>query len=74
MFKHPKTGIQYPRNWLTLATAQEKKDVGFIEVTYSGSHKDGKYYIIIQKVLQFMMQVKGQLQLQKVQLQKILQI
>ena len=44
-FKHPKTGIQYPRNWLTLATAQEKKDVGFIEVTYSGSHKDGEYYI-----------------------------
>ena len=29
-FKHPTTGIQYPRNWLTLATAQEKKDVGFI--------------------------------------------
>ena len=44
-FKHPTTGIQYPRNWLTLATAQEKKDVGFIEITYSGSHKDDKYYI-----------------------------
>ena len=44
-FKHPKTGIQYPRNWLTLATAQEKKDVGFIEITFSGSHKDDKYYI-----------------------------
>ena len=25
-FKHPTTGIQYPRNWLTLATnSQEKK-------------------------------------------------
>ena len=43
-FKHPKTGIQYPRNWLTLATAQEKKDVGFIEITFSGSYKDDKYY------------------------------
>ena len=44
-FKHPTTGIQYPRNWLTLATAQEKKDVGFIELTFSGSYKDSKYYI-----------------------------
>ena len=43
-FKHPKTGIQYPRNWLNLATAQEKKDVGFIEITFSGSYKDDKYY------------------------------
>ena len=44
-FKHPTTGIQYPRNWLTLATAQEKKDVGFIELTFSGADKDDKYYI-----------------------------
>ena len=44
-FKHPTTGIQYPRNWLTLATAQEKRDVGFIEITFSGSYKDDKYYI-----------------------------
>ena len=44
-FKHPKTGIQYPRNWLNLATAQEKKDVGFIELTFSGTDKDDKYYI-----------------------------
>ena len=43
--KHPKTGIQYPRNWLNLATAQEKKDVGFIELTISGADKDDKYYI-----------------------------
>ena len=43
-FKHPTTGLQYPRNWLTLATAQEKKDVGFIEITFSGSYKDDKYY------------------------------
>ena len=43
-FKHPTTGIQYPKNWLTLATAQEKTDVGFIEVTFSGSHKDPEYY------------------------------
>ena len=44
-FKHPKTGIQYPRNGLNLATAQEKKDVGFIELTFSGADKDDKYYI-----------------------------
>ena len=44
-FKHPKTGIQYPRNWLNLATAQEKKDAGFIELTFSGTDKDDKYYI-----------------------------
>ena len=43
-FKHPKTGIQYPRNWLSLASDSEKASVGFIEVTYSGSHKDGEYY------------------------------
>ena len=43
-FKHPKTGIQYPRNWLNLASDSEKASVGFIEVTYSGSHKDGVYY------------------------------
>ena len=44
-FKHPTTGIQYPRNWLTLATEQEKKDVGFIEKTISGAYKDDKYYL-----------------------------
>ena len=43
-FKHPTTGIQYPRNWLNLASDSEKTSVGFIEVTYSGSHKDGEYY------------------------------
>ena len=43
-FKHPTTGIQYPRNWLNLASDSEKASVGFIEVTYSGSHKSGEYY------------------------------
>ena len=43
-FKHPTTGIQYPRNWLNLASNSEKASVGFIEVTYSGSHKSGEYY------------------------------
>ena len=43
-FKHPTTGIQYPRNWLTLASDSEKASVGFIEITYSGSHKKGEYY------------------------------
>ena len=44
-FKHPTTGIQYPRNWLSLASDSEKTSVGFIEITYSGSHKNGEYYI-----------------------------
>ena len=43
-FKHPTTGIQYPRNWLNLATDSEKTSVGFIEVTYSGTHKSPDYY------------------------------
>ena len=43
-FKHPTTGIQYPRNWLNLASDSEKSSVGFIEVTYSGSHKNSDYY------------------------------
>ena len=43
-FKHPTTGIQYPRNWISLASDSEKAAIGLIEVTYSGSHKDGEYY------------------------------
>tara|TARA_B100000073_G_scaffold326073_1_gene310409 strand:- start:25 stop:885 length:861 start_codon:yes stop_codon:yes gene_type:complete len=44
-FKHPTTGIQYPRNWLNLANDSEKASVGFVEVKYSGAYKDDKYYI-----------------------------
>ena len=43
-FKHPTTGIQYPRNWITLASDSEKAAIGLIEVTYTGSHKDNEYY------------------------------
>ena len=43
-FKHPTTGLQYPRNWITLATNSEKSDAGIIEVTYSGAYKDSDYY------------------------------
>ena len=43
-FKHPTTGIQYPRNWLNLASDSEKASVGFIEITYSGSNKNSEYY------------------------------
>ena len=43
-FKHPTTGIQYPRNWLNLASNSEKTSVGFIEITYSGTHKNSEYY------------------------------
>jgi len=44
-FKHPTTGLQYPRNWINLATDSEKSAIGLIEVTYSGSHGDQDYYI-----------------------------
>ena len=44
-FKHPTTGIQYPRNWITLASNSEKAAIGLIEVTYSGSYGDSEYYI-----------------------------
>jgi len=44
-FKHPTTGNQYPRNWITLATDSEKAAIGLIEVTYSGSNGDSEYYI-----------------------------
>ena len=43
-FKHATTGIQYPRNWLNLASDSEKASVGFIEITYSGSNKNSEYY------------------------------
>ena len=44
-FKHPTTGIQYPRNWITLASNSEKAAIGLIEITYSGSYGDSEYYI-----------------------------
>ena len=44
-FKHPTTGIQYPRNWLNLASNSEKASAGFIEVTYTGSNGNGDFYI-----------------------------
>ena len=43
-FKHPTTGLQYPRNWITLATNSEKTAIGLIEVTYSGSHGNADFY------------------------------
>ena len=44
-FKHPTTGTQYPRNWITLSSDSEKAAIGLIEVTYSGSNGDSEYYI-----------------------------
>jgi hypothetical protein len=44
-FKHPTTGNQYPRNWITLATDSEKSAIGLIEVSYSGSYGESEYYI-----------------------------
>ena len=44
-FKHPTTGLQYPRNWISLATDSEKSAIGLIEITVSGTYKDSDYYI-----------------------------
>ena len=43
-FKHPTTGLQYPRNWITLATNSERQAAGVYEITYSGNTKDSEYY------------------------------
>ena len=43
-FKHPTTGNQYRRTWITLATDSERAGIGLIEVTYSGSYGDQAYY------------------------------
>ena len=43
-FKHPTTGLQYPRNWITLATNSERQAAGVYEITYSGDTKDSEYY------------------------------
>ena len=37
-------GYQYPANWIQNATDAEKSAIGLVEVTISGSPKDGEYY------------------------------
>ena len=37
-------GFQYPSNWIQNATDAEKSAIGLVEVTISGSPKDGEYY------------------------------
>ena len=37
-------GFQYPRNWIQNATDAEKSAIGLVEITISGSPKDGEYY------------------------------
>ena len=36
--------LQYPRNWIPNATAEEKSAIGLVEVTISGSQKNSDYY------------------------------
>ena len=36
--------LQYPRNWIQNATAEEKSAIGLVEVTISGSRKNSDYY------------------------------
>ena len=43
-FVHPVTGNQHPRRWLNLATDSELTAAGIIEITYTGTHKNSRYY------------------------------
>jgi len=36
--------LQYPRNWISNATAEEKSAIGLVEVTISGGQKSSDYY------------------------------
>ena len=36
--------LQYPRNWIQNATAEEKSAIGLVEVTISGGRKSSDYY------------------------------
>ena len=36
--------LQYPRNWIQNATAEEKSAIGLVEVTISGGQKSNDYY------------------------------
>ena len=36
--------LQYPRNWIQNATAEEKSAIGLVEVTISGVQKNSAYY------------------------------
>ena len=36
--------LQYPRNWIQNATAEEKSAIGLVEVTISGGQKNSAYY------------------------------
>lgn len=37
-------GVQYPQNWLNLASAEDKAAIGLVEVTVVGEKKDDRYY------------------------------
>ena len=41
---HPSTGVQYPANWLRLASAKQKADAGLVETTSSSSIHDQRFY------------------------------
>jgi hypothetical protein len=41
---HPDTGVQYPANWLRLASAAEKQAVGLVEVTATAASYNQRFY------------------------------
>ena len=41
---HPSTGVQYPANWLRLASAKQKADAGLVETISSASVHDQRFY------------------------------
>lgn len=38
------SGVNYPANWLNLASAEDKAAIGLVEVTVVGEKKDDRYY------------------------------
>lgn len=37
-------GVQYPQNWLSLTSPQEKADIGLVEMVTSGIRQDDRFY------------------------------
>lgn len=44
-------GIQYPANWLELASASDKQAAGLTEVSTSGSRADERYFFVTEELV-----------------------
>lgn len=45
------TGIQYPANWLELASASDKQAAGLSEVSTSGTRADERYFFVTEELV-----------------------